>query len=60
MLHVPIGTTFDTDYEKGCVSMTEPDSHGNFLAQDSDGVICSYHVLMIAGELGDEIRSELS
>lgn len=41
------GDVFNTDYEQGCVVVTEPDELGNFDALDSDGVLCSFSLVMV-------------
>lgn len=46
-LAMQIGDTFSTLYEKRCIVITLPDSEGEFIALDSDGVECSFHVSMI-------------
>jgi hypothetical protein len=42
-----IGMMFDTAYEQGCVVVSLPDAQGNFIALDSDGVECDFHVSMV-------------
>ena len=42
-----IGMVFATKYEKGCLCVTLPDSEGNFIGIDSDGVECDYHISMV-------------
>ena len=50
--HLPTGTRFDTPFESGCV-VTEPPTAerwlgtGGFLALDSEGVECQFHVSMV-------------
>jgi hypothetical protein len=41
------GDVFATEFETGCVCMTEPDEFGMFDGLDSDGVLCSYMVSMV-------------
>lgn len=41
------GVTFDTPFETGCVALEPPNSHGSFLALDSDGVECHFHIAMV-------------
>lgn len=47
MEQLKVGDTFSTPYESGCVVVEEPDGEGNFLATDSDGVICSFSTSMV-------------
>jgi hypothetical protein len=47
-MDLAIGDTFNTPFEKGCVVTEEPDERGQFLALDSDGVECSFHVKMVS------------
>ena len=42
-----IGDRFDTMFETGCTVSSLPDVDGNFLAIDSDGVVCVFHVDMV-------------
>jgi hypothetical protein len=42
-----VGMQFATPFEAGCVVTTLPDKDGDFLAFDSDGVECSFHVNMV-------------
>ena len=42
-----IGQVFATTYESGCIVVTLPDSDGNFVALDSDGVECDFCVSMV-------------
>lgn len=44
---ISIGQVFNTAYESGCVVVSLPDSNGNFVALDSDGVECEFHVSMV-------------
>jgi hypothetical protein len=41
------GVKFDTPFEKDCVALEAPNSHGSFLAVDSDGVECDFHIAMV-------------
>jgi hypothetical protein len=41
------GQMFDTPFERGCVALEAPNSHGSFLALDSDGVEAHFHVAMV-------------
>jgi len=41
------GTRFDTPFESGCVVWSRPDDDGEFLAHDSDNVLCAYNVVMV-------------
>jgi hypothetical protein len=41
------GQRFDTPFERGCVALESPNSHGSFLALDSDGVRADFHVAMV-------------
>jgi hypothetical protein len=41
------GTVFTTPFESGCVVTQAPDEFGSFLALDSEGVECSYGVMMV-------------
>lgn len=47
------GRRFDTPFEAGCVVFSAPDTDGNFLAWDSDNVLCEFSVVMVSrvGEL---------
>ena len=42
-----IGTRFATEAETGCVVTGPVEDNGNFLALDSDGVECSFNILMV-------------
>jgi hypothetical protein len=42
-----IGARFSTLYESGCIVVTLPDTDGNFIGTDSDGVDCSYSIGMV-------------
>jgi hypothetical protein len=44
-----VGDTFDTPFEKGCVVVEVYNDFrkGSFLATDSDGVLCQFHVDMV-------------
>ena len=50
-LDLPVGTRFDTEFETGCVVTIPPGDEelgaGNFLALDTEGVECLFHVQMI-------------
>jgi hypothetical protein len=48
------GVAFDTPYEKGCVALEAPNSHGSFLALDSDGIECDFHVAMVVERTPDD------
>lgn len=48
-MNITKGTTFNTDFEQGCIAQGEPDVDGSFDALDSDGVLCSYGVEMVQG-----------
>lgn len=41
------GTRFDTPFEAGCVVWSRPDADGDFLAHDSDNVLCGFSVAMV-------------
>jgi hypothetical protein len=41
------GQIFDTPFERGCVALEAPNSHGSFLALDSDGVKADFHIAMV-------------
>lgn len=45
--HPVPGDRFGTEFESGCVATTAPDENGDFLALDSDGVECLFHVSMV-------------
>lgn len=42
-----VGLVFDTDYEKSCIALTNPDENDNFLGLDSDKVECSFSLVMV-------------
>ena len=42
-----MGTRFATEVETGCIVTTAPDGDGGFLALDSDGVECLFHILAV-------------
>jgi hypothetical protein len=42
-----IGTKFDTPYENDCIVTRAPDESGNFMARDSDGIECEFHISMV-------------
>lgn len=42
-----VGTRFATELETGCQVTAAPDEDGGFLALDSDGVECRFHVLAV-------------
>ena len=42
-----VGRRFDTEFETGCVVTGPVEEGGNFLARDSDGVECSFNILMV-------------
>ncbi len=41
------GVVFSTLAESGCVATSAPDEDGNFDALDSDGVLCSFSLVMV-------------
>lgn len=46
------GARFDTPFEAGCVVFSRPDEDGDFLAYDSDNVLCGFAVAMVERVLG--------
>ncbi len=42
-----VGTRFATEFETGCQVTAAPDEDGGFLALDSDGVECRFHILTV-------------
>lgn len=42
-----VGTRFATEVETGCIVTAAPDGDGGFLALDSDGVECRFHILAV-------------
>lgn len=42
------GQVFSTPYESGCVVTELPESNGNFMALDSDGVECLFNLVMVS------------
>lgn len=42
-----MGTRFATEAETGCVVTGPVDECGSFLARDSEGVECSFNILMV-------------
>jgi hypothetical protein len=43
------GYVFDTPFEQGCLALGAPDKYGWFDGLDSEGVICSFSVVMVVG-----------
>lgn len=44
---IKAGAIFNTRAEVGCIVVSQPDFHGNFVANDSDGIECEFHVGMV-------------
>ena len=42
-----VGTRFATEAESGCLVTAAPDEDGGFLALDSDGMQCRFHILAV-------------
>lgn len=52
--HLKVGDRFDTPFESGCEVTVPPGEHDplvpqNFLATDSDGVVCEFSTVMVIG-----------
>lgn len=44
---IEVGQYFDTLFEEGCKVLTVPDCYGNFVAEDSEGIVCNFGLNMI-------------
>ena len=41
------GFRFDTQFERGCIILSTPDEHNDFIGYDCENAICQYNVRMV-------------